>query len=328
MEIQVHPGSGRSTVRTLRLSRWMEIASLAGAAVGAILAVSLWLTVPVAASRRLHLERQDEVESGSVRLLETRRAAIARGGVLRARALAAGDLLNRLAFLYGVAPERWPRGLDPDVSLLPPPAPEDLPDRLEGFHRALERGLAILAAREREDPDLADRCPAVLPVDAPVYAPASLFGPGVSPWTGKEEFFQGIELAAPAGSPVIASGGGTVLFAGRIRPSPGRWLWRLGNLVVLSHGEQGATLYGHLSRIDARRGQRVRRGEVLGRVGSTGWAMSPQLHYEFWRSDGASLRPTDPLFAILDRRIEPQPVSLGRMLGTSAPGPIEPLPGL
>jgi hypothetical protein len=56
--------------------------------------------------------------------------------------------------------------------------------------------------------------------------------------------------------------------------------------------------------------------------------MSPQLHYEFWRSDGASLRPTDPLFAILDRRIEPRPVSLGRMLGTSAPGPIEPLPGL
>jgi murein DD-endopeptidase MepM/ murein hydrolase activator NlpD len=235
--------------------------------------------------------------------------------------------LNRIAFLYGVDVHRWPRVLDPDAGLLARRPPDELPVALERFLRGLERGRALLADQEAADPGRPEKSPAILPVGAALYAPAALFGPRVSPWTGAEEFFRGIDLAAPAGSPVVAPGSGTVVFAGRVRPSPAGWLWRLGNLVILSHGDAGATLFGHLGRIEVRRGQSVRRGDGLGTVGSTGWAMSPQLHYEYWRYDGQSLRPTDPLFVILDRRVEPGSLSLGKMLATSAPGPVEPLPG-
>ena len=99
-------------------------------------------------------------------------------------------------------------------------------------------------------------------------------------------------------------------------------------MIVLSHGGRGATVFGHLSRIDVRRGQRVARGQRIGAVGSTGWAISPQLHYEFWRPERGTLRPTDPLFAALDRRLGRNPVSLEQMEATSAPGPLDPLPGL
>ncbi len=117
------------------------------------------------------------------------------------------------------------------------------------------------------------------------------------------------------------------MFTGRAPRSPTGWFWRLGNLIVLSHGGGGATVLGHLSRIDVRRGQRVKRGQKIGVVGSTGWTISPQLHYEFWRPESGRLRPTDPFFAALDRRLGRIPVSLEQMEATSAPGPLDPLPG-
>jgi murein DD-endopeptidase MepM/ murein hydrolase activator NlpD len=63
-------------------------------------------------------------------------------------------------------------------------------------------------------------------------------------------------------------------------------------------------------------------------VGSTGWAVSPGLHYEYWRGAEGRLAPTDPQFAILDRRMGRREASLEKMLATSAAGPLEPPPGL
>jgi murein DD-endopeptidase MepM/ murein hydrolase activator NlpD len=165
-----------------------------------------------------------------------------------------------------------------------------------------------------------------MPLASELVEPSAVFGPRVSPWTGTEEFFTGLDLAAPAGSAVIAPADGTVLFAGRVAASQrSRW-WRFGNLVVVSHGEGGATLFGPLGRIEVRRGDHVRRGRRLGSVGATGWAMSPVLHYEYWREREGRLSPTDPRFAILDRRLDRHDVSLEKMDATSAPEPIEPLP--
>ena len=147
-------------------------------------------------------------------------------------------------------------------------------------------------------------------------------------WTNEEEFLPGVEIASPAGASVVAPGDGTVAFAGTVKRSAGGRLWELGNVVILSHGARGATVFGHLGRIDVRRGQRVARGERLGTVGSSGWALSPQLHYEYWRPNGGSLRPTDPLFAMLDLRPAREPWSLAQMEATGAPDPLDPLPGI
>ena len=85
----------------------------------------------------------------------------------------------------------------------------------------------------------------------------------------------GTDYAAPAGTPVRATGSGKVVFAG----SQGGY----GNMVQLQHQGTFATVYAHLSRLAAgvKQGARVTQGEVIGYVGQTGWATGPHLHYEF-----------------------------------------------
>ncbi|MDX1432450.1 MAG: peptidoglycan DD-metalloendopeptidase family protein [Gammaproteobacteria bacterium] len=86
---------------------------------------------------------------------------------------------------------------------------------------------------------------------------------------------RGVDYAAPVGTPIKASGDGKVVFIG--------WKGGYGKAVVLQHGAMYSTLYAHMSRFAAklRQGQRVRQGQVIGYVGSTGLATGSHLHYEF-----------------------------------------------
>jgi murein DD-endopeptidase MepM/ murein hydrolase activator NlpD len=99
---------------------------------------------------------------------------------------------------------------------------------------------------------------------------------------------RGVDYAAPTGTPVRAAGDGKVSFRG----VQGGY----GNTIILQHGGNVTTLYGHLSRFgNARSGARVRLGEVIGYVGSSGLATGPHLHYEY-RVNGAHRNPrTVPL---------------------------------
>jgi murein DD-endopeptidase MepM/ murein hydrolase activator NlpD len=85
----------------------------------------------------------------------------------------------------------------------------------------------------------------------------------------------GTDYAAPTGTPVHAAGDGRVSFAG--------WRGGYGNALVLMHGSNVSTLYGHMSRFarNVRVGTRVQQGEVIGYVGMTGLATGPHLHYEY-----------------------------------------------
>ncbi len=83
----------------------------------------------------------------------------------------------------------------------------------------------------------------------------------------------GVDYAAPTGTPVRAVGDGWVQFAG--------WQNGYGNVVQLAHGNDKQTLYAHLSRIEVRQGQKVEQGQRIGMVGATGWATGPHLHFEF-----------------------------------------------
>lgn len=328
MEFQFHPASGRATVRTLSLGQTGERLLITLAAATALFAASLWVTVPVVVMRLLRTEGELRVTREAWRRRSDRRRLAGRAAALKEQTLERGDFLGRIAFLYAIPGARWPRALNPQRGILSHSDPETMASGLELYLRALERGRAMLAEREASDPDLARRVPAILPLSGRLFEPSAFFGPRVSPWTSEEEFFPGVDIAAPGGSAVIAPGSGTIAFAGTLRGSLAGRLWRLGNLVVLSHGKGGATVFGHLSRVDVRHGQRVSRGDRLGTVGATGWAISPQLHYEYWRSQGGRLSPTDPLFAVLNHRLGRGPVSLEQMDATSAPGPLDSLPGL
>jgi murein DD-endopeptidase MepM/ murein hydrolase activator NlpD len=83
----------------------------------------------------------------------------------------------------------------------------------------------------------------------------------------------GIDYAAPIGTPVRCIGDGVVEFAGQQNG--------YGNVIEVRHGSGKSTLYAHLSRIDVHRGQRVEQGQRIGAVGATGWATGPHLHFEF-----------------------------------------------
>ncbi len=102
---------------------------------------------------------------------------------------------------------------------------------------------------------------------------------------------QGVDYAAPRGTPVAAAGDGSVVFAGK--------RGQYGNLVILDHPSGYRTYYGHLSEISrsVRPGGKVTQGTLIGRVGSTGLATGPHLHYEIRIND----RPIDPLSVKVSR---------------------------
>ena len=328
MEFQFHPASPRRRVRTVVLSDRAERALIAAAAAGVALAVSLWLTVPAAALRALREERAAVLARETAAAGAERRDLDERVRNVRERAADAASLASRVAFLYGIPTADWPRTLNPETGLLAGSDPAAAAANLERYVAALNRSVDLLASRERADPAISASTPSLLPLATEIVEPSAVFGPRLSPWTGADEFFNGLDLAAPAGTAVIAPADGTVLFIGRVVASPRSRLWRFGNLVVLGHGSAGATLFGHLGRVDVRRGQRVRRGEHLAAVGNSGWAMSPTLHYEYWRRNRAGVAPTDPRFAVLDRKLIDDGMSLEKMLATSSPDPGEPPPGL
>jgi murein DD-endopeptidase MepM/ murein hydrolase activator NlpD len=138
---------------------------------------------------------------------------------------------------------------------------------------------------------------------------SSVFSAGrMHPVLGYMRAHQGVDYAAPTGTPIHAAGEGRVTFRG--------WQNGYGNVVILQHGGRYSTLYGHMSRFAGiQTGQHVSQGQTIGFVGMTGMATGPHLHYEF-RVDGVH---RDPLTVTLPKP-EPLPVTeLARFDRTSQP---------
>jgi murein DD-endopeptidase MepM/ murein hydrolase activator NlpD len=115
---------------------------------------------------------------------------------------------------------------------------------------------------------------------------SSVFNPSRRhPISGKVRAHRGIDYAAPTGTPIWAAGDGRIEFAGR----KGGY----GNTVIVDHGRGVTTLYAHMSRFgkNARGGRKVRQGELIGYVGSTGASTGPHLHYEY-RVKGVHKNPS------------------------------------
>ena len=98
------------------------------------------------------------------------------------------------------------------------------------------------------------------------------FGYRTSPFTGRREMHEGIDVATRTGTPVIAPADGVVIFAGR----QGGY----GNLAVIDHGYGIVTKFGHASKLNVKIGQKVKRGDIVAYVGNTGRSTGPHLHYE------------------------------------------------
>ncbi len=118
------------------------------------------------------------------------------------------------------------------------------------------------------------------------------FGARRHPILGYTRMHAGVDFGAAYGSPIYAVSDGTVAFAG--------WHGGHGNFVKLEHGGGFATGYGHMSRIAVGAGSRVRAGQVIGYVGSTGLSTGPHLHYELYRG-GVPVNPLTVNFTVTNQ---------------------------
>jgi murein DD-endopeptidase MepM/ murein hydrolase activator NlpD len=110
----------------------------------------------------------------------------------------------------------------------------------------------------------------------------SAYGPRINPVTGRYGVHQGVDLAAPEGSPVYAAREGTVQDLGE-DPIYGKY-------IIIGHGDSWMSLYGHLSKIETALREEVRSGTLIGRVGSSGQSTGPHLHFEL-RQNGRTQDP-------------------------------------
>jgi len=152
---------------------------------------------------------------------------------------------------------------------------------------ALERRAQLLKASLAEASDslvahrdLLESTPSILPAAGVLSSRFS--ASRMHPITHRALPHEGVDISAPAGTPILAAAKGTVTYAG--------WSAGLGYTVEIDHGYGYVTRYGHASKILVRRGQRVTRGEVIANVGSTGLSTSPHLHYEV-RIGGRAVNP-------------------------------------
>lgn len=159
-------------------------------------------------------------------------------------------------------------------------SPEGTFDVLKGLLGAIENRLASVKSRVESQQALARATPSIWPLAGWL---SSTYGKRKDPFDGGQDFHPGLDIAADRGTPVHATADGTVESSG--------YNGNYGNAVLVEHGYGISTRFGHLSRLAVHAGQKVRRGDVVGYVGSTGRATSPHLHYEILLNG----RPINPL---------------------------------
>lgn len=127
--------------------------------------------------------------------------------------------------------------------------------------------------------------PAIQPVrNKDLRRIGSYFGYRTDPFYKIQKFHEGLDFSAPVGTEVYATGDGVVVAVERSRIG-------YGNHVLIDHGYSYQTLYAHLSNFEVRKGEKVKRGQVIGYIGNTGKSTSPHLHYEVHRNG----KPVDPI---------------------------------
>ncbi len=147
-------------------------------------------------------------------------------------------------------------------------------------------GLILVSRRKGHSPPTTLSQLTTVPV---VAKRSSGYGWRMHPVKKLRKFHNGLDLAAPTGTPVIAAGDGVIEFAG--------WNEGYGNLIRMNHGGGLSTRYGHLSKILVKKGEQVRAGQRIGLVGSTGMSTGPHLHFEV-RQDNKPMHPAKAIPAL------------------------------
>lgn len=151
---------------------------------------------------------------------------------------------------------------------------DDFSKRLYVQSQSLDEVYKMVTSRKERQ----DHIPCIMPLDKRTCKLLSGFGSRYHPILHYRRMHTGVDLSAKKGTPVYATGDGTVEVAGRGDPN----LSGYGISVLINHGYGYKTLYAHLNDVKVRPGQKVKRGELIGHVGSSGLSSGPHCHYEVW----------------------------------------------
>lgn len=269
---------------SVRLAKWAlgAAAGLALILVG-ILVHYTWITVEVAELRRLRTE--------NLTLVAKTQAYEQNASKLQARLLALQNMVTKLGMMAGLEkslPDDRVGGVGGVSSVESTPPSSDIAFTLKAMDRSvseLTERSSRLTAFYLDQKVLLASTPSIWPVRGYLSA---VFGNRNDPFTGLRDFHSGIDISTPLGTPLQAPADGVVVVCG----VKGGY----GNAMVIDHGYGIVTRYAHLASFNARPGQRIRRGDVIGFVGNTGKSTAPHLHYEVWVRDQAQ----NPIHYILD----------------------------
>ncbi len=267
----------------VRLAKWAgSVIGVLGLAVSAMLVHYVYISFQVHEARRLRAENQ----TLSRRTKEYEENV----GRLQAKVIQLQRVVDKLGVMAGLEapiPDAAVGGVG-GVSSAEANAPSLDPTVVRSMERKvsdLTSKSATLESLYRDQKVLLASTPSVWPVRG--YLSTS-FGNRIDPFTAQRDFHSGIDISTPLGTKVAAPADGVVV---TVAEKGG-----YGKSIVIDHGYGMLTRYGHLDRYNARPGQRVKRGDVIGFVGNTGRSTAPHLHYEVWIRDQAQ----NPIHFILD----------------------------
>jgi murein DD-endopeptidase MepM/ murein hydrolase activator NlpD len=276
-----------SRARTLTLSPRMAMFALSGLVVAVLLSVvglyvvtfrvAASLEVPYVKDMAISLMR-DEIERNEQFMRDNVSAMARRLGEMQAQLMRLDALGERVAKLAGIRPEEFnfrdlPGRGGAESSVSRALSMNELSEQVDRVAKGVESRADYLDVVESELMSAQVRS-ALLPQNTPVTEGfvGSGFGSRLDPFTGQLAMHAGLDFAAPPGTPILAAAGG-VVSAAEFNPA-------YGNMVVLDHGNGLQTVYAHASKIDARPGDIVRKGQQIARVGSTGRSTGAHLHFE------------------------------------------------
>lgn len=153
---------------------------------------------------------------------------------------------------------------------------QDLDEAYGAQHNRFQELLGQL----QEQRNILASTPAINPVDSGWYS--SSFGYRKSPFTGRREFHRGLDISARKGTSIHATADGVITYAGK--------KGLMGRMIAIDHGYGIVTRYGHADKILKKRGDRVKRGEEIAKVGNTGRSTGPHVHYEV-KVNGVPVNP-------------------------------------
>ncbi len=308
--VQIHGPQGR--VRYFEVTSARLQLGLAALILLCALVVNGLLIAPTVARSQFSRAEQVEVFDEHRRLAARFEALAERYSEVRQLASELDSRLCKIVLAYGVgAPAN--EGCGEAVEVLEEPAltlrqgqvvliESGVEEDVERVTGRIEGRLQAAIEAEQADPELVELTPSAVPLRGDDFVLVGPFGRTRNRVTGAEEFHHGIDLAASAGAPVLATAAGRVTYAGRSAALGRTWI-RYGRIVGIRHGDRFITLFGHLDTTEVRAGESVSRGQRIGTVGATGWSVEPNLHYGVLRRrvDG-EYDAVDPRIHILDYR--------------------------